>query len=173
MFSRLVPATRVGVRSAVGASAKRTLATGARSHQRSHQQSASSSASGAFRWAAAGVAAILSGSVAIVACEVVEQAKGGDVDYAALRKDLENLIDSAEGSDTHGHKTRAEMDEGSQWVGNQAHTWADEADIGQWQSVNLSQKSGGTESSEAAAQIRWLTPCVLGCFSLPLSLQLR
>jgi hypothetical protein len=97
-LSRIAPAVRLAVR----ATSRRTLATAAaaRSHQQSNKQQQSTGGSnGAFRWTVAGLAAIVTGGVAVAACEkVVEQPKGGGVDYDALRKDLENLIEGAEGS---------------------------------------------------------------------------
>ena len=100
MLSRIAPSARLVVR----ATARRTLTTSAAARSQSgKQQQSSSGSNGAFRWTIAGLAAIVTGSVAVVACEkVVEQPKGGGVNYDAVRKDLENLIESAEGS-AHRH----------------------------------------------------------------------
>ena len=72
--------------------------------QQQQQRSQQTASSSSFRGLAAGILALLSGGVAIAACEqVVEQKKGGNVDYVKLRAELEQLIESAEGSDIHTH----------------------------------------------------------------------
>ena len=74
-----------------------TLTQARQQHQQARSQSRSSSSSYGRLFGAI-AAAVLTGGVTIVACEkVVEQKKGGNVNYDALRKDLEELIESAEG----------------------------------------------------------------------------
>jgi hypothetical protein len=88
-------ATRVAVRSVAARSFCAPAALISQSSQRqSNQQSNKQSNSNGFRYVAGVAAALLSGSVVVAACEqVIEQKKGGDVDYTALRTDLENLLE--------------------------------------------------------------------------------